>query len=273
MKSLRNKTAVVTGAAMGLGRVLSRLLLNEGCRMALVDVNAVALDEAGRELSATGEAMSFACDISDRDQVYKLAGRVRDQIGPASILVNNAGIMRAAPIMELDDGAIARMISVNLTAQFWTAKAFIPQMLECGEGHMVNVASAGGLLAIPSLSAYCASKFGVVGFTDALRQEAKRCKWPVTVTCVCPNTVNTGMFAGARMVMGTRMLDPEAVCRRILAGIKKNRPYVAIPHIAVRFLTPLTKVLLPTAAMDQLNRLLGMWSANDSTVGRSDASA
>jgi all-trans-retinol dehydrogenase (NAD+) len=271
MKNLRHKTAVVTGAAMGLGRILSRLLLNEGCRVALVDVHAAALDEARRELSATGDVRSFACDIGDRDEVYNLARGVRDELGPAAILVNNAGVMRAAPIMELDDGAITRMIAVNLTAQFWTTKAFVPQMLECGEGHIVNVASAGGLLAIPSLSAYCASKFGVVGFTDALRQEAKRYKWPVSVTCVCPNTVNTGMFAGARMVTGTRPLDPERVCRRILAGIKKNRPYVAIPHIAVRFLTPLTKVLLPVAAMDQLNRLLGMWSANDTTVGRSEA--
>jgi all-trans-retinol dehydrogenase (NAD+) len=256
---------------MGWGRVLSRMLVNEGCRVALVDVNAAALDEVRKELSATGEAQSFACDISNRAGVYELAGRVRDEMGPVAVLVNNAGVMRAAPILELDDGAIERMISVNLTAQFWTVKAFIPQMLECGEGHVVNVASAGGLLAIPSLSAYCASKFGVVGFTDALRQEAKRYRWPVFVTCACPNTVNTGMFAGARMVNGTRMLDPETVCRRILAGIKKDRPYVAIPHVAVRFLTPLTKVLLPTAALDQLNRLLGMWSANDATVGRTDA--
>ena len=273
MRNLQHETAVVTGAAMGLGRALSRMLVNEGCRVALVDVNAVALDEARKELSATGEAQSFVCDVSDRAEVYELARRVRASMGPVSIVINNAGIMRAAPIMELDDGAIERMIAVNLTAQFWIAKAFIPQMLERGEGHLVNVASAGGLLAIPSLSAYCASKFGVVGFTDALRQEAKRYEWPVTVTCVCPNTVNTGMFEGARMVAGTRMLASEAVCRRILAGIKKNRSYVAIPNVAVGFLTPLTKALLPTAAMDQLNRLLGLWSANDSTVGRTNANA
>jgi all-trans-retinol dehydrogenase (NAD+) len=244
------------------------MLVKEGCHVALVDVNANALNETREELSAAGEVQAFACDVSDKQKVYELAGRVRDQMGSASILINNAGIMRAAPIMELDDCAIESMISVNLTAQFWTSKAFIPQMLECGEGHLVNVASAGGLLAIPSLSAYCASKFGVVGFTEALRQEAKRYKWPVTVTCVCPNTVNTGMFKGARMATGTSILDTETVCHRILAGIKKNRSYVAIPNVAVGFLTPLTKVLLPTAAMDQLNRLLGLWSANDSTVGR-----
>ena len=270
MRNLRHKTVVVTGAAMGLGRALSRDLVTEGCRVALVDVNEAALEKTRKESFAAEEAQSFVCDVSDRQAVYELAGRVRAAMGPVSILVNNAGLMRAAPLMELDDHAIERMISVNLTAQFWTVKAFLPQMLECGEGNVVNVASAGGLLALPSLSAYCASKFGVVGFSDALRQEAKRYKWPVTVTCVCPNTVNTGMFDGARMVAGTRMLDAEAVSRHIMNGIRKNRSYVAIPNVAVGFLTPLTKVLLPTAAMDQLNRLLGMWSANDSTVGRTD---
>lgn len=268
MKNLENRTAVVTGAAKGMGRALSRMLARERCRLALVDVDAAGLEEARGELCAPDDARSFVCDISQRNQVYDLARHVRAEMGPASILVNNAGIMRAAPLLELDDAAIDKMIAVNLTAQFWTARAFLPQMLECGAGHIVNVASAGGLLAIPNLSAYCASKFGVVGFSDALRQEAKRNRWPVTVTCVCPNTVNTGMFEGARMAAGTRMLDTETVCRRILAGIKKDRPYVAVPGIAVGLLTPLTKVLLPTAAMDQLNRLLGLWSANDSTVGR-----
>jgi short-subunit dehydrogenase len=251
-----------------LGRVLSLLLAQEGSRVALVDVDADALDEAQQELSAAGDVRSFPCDISRRDEVHQLAVRVRAAMGPASLLVNNAGLMRAGSITDLDDESIERMISVNLTAQFWTTRAFLPQMLGCGAGHLVNVASAGGRLSIPNLSAYCASKFGVVGFTDALRQEAKRYGWPLTVTCVCPNTVDTGMFSGARMATGTRMLQTEAVCGRILNGIKKNRPYVNIPSLPVGLLTPLTQALLPTAVMDQLNRFLGLWSANDTTVGR-----
>jgi short-subunit dehydrogenase len=233
-----------------------------------VDVDAEALEQAQKELSAAGAVRSFPCDITRRGEVRQLAERVRAVLGPTSLLVNNAGLVRAGPITDLDDESIERMISVNLTAQFWTTRAFLPQMLECGAGQLVNVASAGGRLAIPSLSAYCASKFGVVGFTDALRQEAKRYGWPLTVTCVCPNTVDTGMFTGARMATGTRMLHSEAVCRRILEGIKKDRAYVNIPSLPVGLLTPLTQALLPAAAMDQLNRLLGLWSANDGTVGR-----
>ncbi|MFP4477309.1 MAG: SDR family NAD(P)-dependent oxidoreductase [Desulfatibacillaceae bacterium] len=271
MKTLVDKVAVVTGAAMGMGRILSGMLVAEGCRVALVDVAEDALAGAEQELAAKGAAKAYVCDIRDRKAVYDLAARIRDDMGPVSLLVNNAGIMRAAPLLELSDDAVDAMIGVNLTAQFWCAKAFIPQMLEAGAGHVVNVSSAGGLLAIPNLSAYCASKFGVVGFTDALRQEAKRLKWPVTVTCVCPNTVNTGMFDGARMVTGTRMLDPESVCREMLRGIKKDKPYIGVPHMAVNVLTPLTKALLPTGAMDQFNRVLGMWSANDDTHGRADS--
>jgi len=116
MKTLENRTAVVTGAAMGLGRILSRMLLENGCRVALVDIDAAALDETQRALAATGDAQAFACDIAERTHVYELAARVRAQMGPASVLVNNAGIMRAAPVTDLDDAAIARMISVNLTA-------------------------------------------------------------------------------------------------------------------------------------------------------------
>jgi len=145
----------------------------------------------------------------------------------------------------------------------------LPGMIRENMGHIVNIASAGGLLAIPNLSAYCASKFGVVGFTDALRQEMAKKKYNIGVTVVCPNTVGTGMFHGSKMVAGTKLLDPDTVTDKIIRGIKKNKPMVAIPSVPVRFLTPLTKTLLPIRAMDWLNKILGMWSANDSWKGRS----
>jgi hypothetical protein len=141
-------------------------------------------------------------------------------------------------------------------------------MIAQNSGHVVNVASAGGILALPNLSAYCASKFGVVGFTDALRQEMKKRKCTIGFTAVCPNTVGTGMFAGSKMVAGTRLLDPEAVAAKIVAGIRKNKAMVAVPSLPVKILTPLTKVLLPISLMDRLNQALGMWRANDTWTGR-----
>ena len=146
-------------------------------------------------------------------------------------------------------------------------------MRQSGGGHIVNMASAGGLLAIPALTAYCASKFGVVGFSDALRQELKKEGLAIGVTCVCPNTVNTGMFDGAETVKGTRMLKPEDVARQVVRAIRQNRPMVGVPSVPVKIVTPLLKALLPVAAMDRINALMGMWHINDSWKGRNASSA
>ncbi|BBO78136.1 hypothetical protein DSCW_55530 [Desulfosarcina widdelii] len=265
---LNAKLAVVTGAAMGMGKCVSRLLLEAGCEVALVDVNADALSATADELSALGVCRPYTCDISERKAVYELAQTIKKEMGTVSILVNNAGIVKAAPLDELPDETIEKILTVNLTAQFWTCKAFLPAMVAQNSGHVVNVASAGGILALPNLSAYCASKFGVVGLTDALRQEMKKRKCNVGFTAVCPNTVGTGMFAGSKMVAGTRLLDPEVVAVKIVAGIRKNKAMVAIPSLPVKILTPLTKVLLPISLMDRLNQALGMWRANDTWTGR-----
>lgn len=271
IKLLKGKTAVVTGAAMGMGKSLSELLLDAGCQVALVDINRQALDQTARALSNRGRCRPFVCDIADREAVNRLAGAVEKEMGAVSVLVNNAGMVRAGSMLDQDEDTIEKTIAVNLTAQFWTCKAFIPQMRSRGKGHIVNIASAGGILAIPNLSAYCASKFGVVGLTDALRQEMKKARLDIGVTLVCPNTVGTGMFHGSKMAAGTRLLAADEVTRPILRAIIKNRPMVAVPSIPVRFLTPLAKVLLPINAMDRLNQFLGIWHVNDTWTGREAA--
>lgn len=270
MKHLKGAVALVTGAAMGMGKQLAGMLLDEGCRVVLVDVNGAALEKTARELSKNGDARPYCCDISDREAIYRLRDETEKTLGTVSILVNNAGIVHAGGLLETDDAVIQKILDVNLTAMFWTCKAFLPGMIAQDQGHVVNFASAGGILALPNLSAYCASKFGVIGLTDALRQEMRRLKANIGFTHVCPNTVNTGMFEGARMVAGTRMLTPEKVTRKVVAAIRRNRPMVAVPALPVRFLTPLTKLLLPIRAMDGLNRMLGMWAANDTWTGRQE---
>ena len=250
---------------------LAGMLLSEGCSVVLVDINEKALKKTVEELSKKGACKSYLCDISDRQAVYDLAGKVKNDLGAVSILINNAGIVKAGELMDLADDVVQKIIDINLTAMFWTCKAFLPDMIGRNEGHVVNFASAGGILALPNLSAYCASKFGVIGFTDAVRQEMKKHKLNIGFTSVCPNTVGTGMFEGADMVVGTKLLKPEEVTKRVLKAIKKNKAMVAVPTIPVKFLTPLTKLLLPIHAMDWLNGLLGMWTANDMTTGRTNA--
>ena len=268
MKDLKGKFALVTGAAMGMGRSLSEDLLREGCSVILVDVNEAELSKTKKELAKIGKCSHYVCDISDRKAVYELADKVEKEVGPVDILVNNAGIVRAQELLDLPDDAIEKTININLTAQFWTCKAFLPGMVARKSGHIVNFASAGGILAIPNLTAYCASKFGVIGFSDALRQEMKKHKSNVGVTFVCPNTVNTGMFEGSKMVAGTKILSAEDVTKKVIKAIKKNQAMVAVPSMPVKFITPLTKVLLPIKMMDWLNAALGMANANDTWKGR-----
>lgn len=268
MRNLTGKTALITGAAKGMGRSLAELLLSEGCKVALVDLDQATLAVTQKELSAKGTCSEFVCDITDEAAVNKLAKDVEAALGPVSILVNNAGIVKAAPVTELSEKDVALMINVNLTAMFRTCRIFIDQMMAAGEGHIINMASAGGILAIPNLSAYAATKFGVIGFSDALRQEMKKEGRPIGVTYVCPNTVNTGMFSGSKMVKGTSMLTPETVTRHILKALKKNRPLCAVPNFSLRVAIPLMKLILPINSMDRLNRNLGMWSINDSWKGR-----
>lgn len=268
MKQLDGKVAVVTGAAMGIGKLIAQDLLREGCRVAMVDINQNTLKQAHREIPNNAKAAIYTCDISDKAAVTDLAENIRADLGPVSILINNAGIVKAGELLDLEDEIIRKTIDVNLTAMFWTTKAFLPEMISRNEGHIVNMASAGGILAIPNLSAYCASKFGVIGFTDAIRQEMKKKKRNIGLTFVCPNTVGTGMFNGAKMVTGTRLLQPQIVSKKVIKAIKKNKSMLAIPSIPVKFMTPLSKLILPIGLMDQLNRFLGMWHANDTWKGR-----
>lgn len=268
MKNLSGKIAVVTGAAMGMGKCISELLLEQGCKVALIDINKDLLEKTQKEFSSKGTCKCYVCDISNATQVSTLAEKIKKDMGDASILVNNAGIVVAKGLLEMDEDQIKKILDVNLTSMFWTTKAFLPGMIAKNEGHVVNMASAGGILAIPYLAAYCASKFGVIGFTDSMRQEMKKNKHKIGFTYVCPNTVGTGMFEGSKAVTGTRELTPLEVSTKIIKSIKKNQAALAIPSIPVKFLTPLLKLVLPVSGMDFLNRLLGMWSINDSWTGR-----
>jgi len=267
MKELRGKNVLITGGALGMGRSLARLLLQEGCRVAIVDIREADLEDARSDLSRSGEISSFVCDISDRSAVYTLADKVRAEFGDIDILVNNAGVVKSDPFLEKPDEVIERTVAVNLLAHFWTMKAFLPAMVARKEGHVVNMASAGGLLGVPYISDYCASKFAVIGLTESLRQEFKlKGLRKVRFTYVCPNTVGTGMFAGAKPVKGTKLLSAEDVTVKIVQGIKKNRSFIGVP-LSV-YLVPLTKAITPIPMLDLFNRAMGIATSSETTVGR-----
>ena len=252
---------------MGMGKSLAGLLLLEGARVAIVDIRDAELEAAREELARLGDVAAFKCDITDRPAVYALADRVRDEFGTIDLLVNNAGIVKAHPLMDKPDELIELTVAVNLLAHFWTMKAFLPDMLARRSGHVVNMASAGGILGVPYISDYCASKFGTIGLTESVRQELKLQGYKkIKVSYVCPNTVGTGMFAGNKAVKGTKMLEPEDVTTRIVTGIKRGKERIYVP--ASVYTAALLKDVLPVPVMDLTSRLMGIATSSQSMTGR-----
>lgn len=193
MYELEGRVAIVTGAAIGIGRAVAVRLAQEGCRVGLFDVNGAGLEEtAGLVRAAGGTAAVGLGSVAVREDVARgLAGFER-ALGAADILVNNAGILRAAPVTELSEQAWRDTFSVNVDGVFVWSQAVLPGMLARRRGVIVNMASFAGKKGQATLAAYCASKFAVIGFTQSLALEVA--EQGVRVNAVCPGIiVNTGM--------------------------------------------------------------------------------
>ena len=269
MTTINNKHVLITGGASGLGR---RLVLR--CAEMGAAVTTLALDEAGARTAAAeaaaggpGPVRAFACDVGDRGQVAARAAEVLAAQGAVDILVNNAGVVSGKPLLELSDEHIERTFRVNTLALFWTTRAFLPAMVARGSGHIVNVASAAGLIGSPRETDYAASKFAAVGFTEALRLELKRSAPGVKTTAVRPFYIDTGMFAGVktRFPLLLPILKEADVTERILRAIQHDTAQVDMPWM-VRTL-PLMR-MLPVWAFDGIADFLGVTAAMDEFTGR-----
>jgi 2-dehydro-3-deoxy-L-rhamnonate dehydrogenase (NAD+) len=187
---LKGRVAVITGAARGIGYATAVRALRSGAAVSLWDVDAEKLRGARRELSQLGLASSEHVELTDGDSVIAAAASVMAEHGRIDVLINNAGIAGGnAPAWELDPQAWRRVIDVNLTAPFLTARAVIPHMLAAGYGRIVNVASVAGKEGNPNASHYSASKAGLIGFTKSLAKELVTRH--VLVNCVTPAAAKT----------------------------------------------------------------------------------
>jgi all-trans-retinol dehydrogenase (NAD+) len=272
--AVHNKHVLITGGASGIGRLLVRRSASFGATVTIWDLDAAGAEEAAAEAAAlgAGDARAFACDVSDREQVYARADEVRAAAGDVDVLVNNAGVVSGRPLLELSDEHIERTFAVNTLALFWTTKAFLPAMVRRGSGHVVTVASAAGLIGSARETDYAASKFAAVGFNEALRQELRRSSPGVRTTVVCPFYVNTGMFAGVRtrFPLLLPILEEEAVADRIIDAIQRNRPQVQMPFMVSTL--PAMR-LLPVWAFDRLADFFGINNAMDGFTGRGEPTA
>jgi len=234
MMELKGRHAFVTGAGNGIGLAIAQRLADEGGVVTLTDIDTDALRQAVE--SRPGAFLSVSLDTRDRDGWRSAKAAAEGRFGDVDILVNNAGIgPDGREFADMDPGAFDRMIAINLTGVFNGVSAFAGDMRARGRGHIVNTASMAGLIPNPSLGAYTAAKFGVVGLSETLRSELA--PHGVGVSVLCPGLVETRLRettlrAGSEVVQSREGaaprtgLDAAFVAGRVIEAIRLNTPYI-----------------------------------------------
>ena len=190
---LRDRTAIITGASRGIGRAIALRFAAEGARLGLIARSEGGLAEvaaACKARGAAGVAIAVA-DVADAAQVARAAGVLRAELGPADVVVNNAGAIVRAPAFETTDADWRRVVATNVDGTFFVTRAFGAD-LRARRGRVINIASRAGREGTPMLAAYCAAKHAVVGFTRALAEELRGAG--VAVNAICPGSVDTEML-------------------------------------------------------------------------------
>jgi NAD(P)-dependent dehydrogenase (short-subunit alcohol dehydrogenase family) len=260
-RSLHGRVAVVTGGGRGIGRALCRALAAEGARVAIGDVDAAAAEEAASELGGLG----LRVDVTDRPGFTAFLDEVERQLGPIDVIVNNAGIMPVARLEDEDERSITRQLEINLHAVIHGTREAVRRMRPRGSGHIVNIASIAGRSGVSHLSTYCATKHGVVGLSEAMRNELRGSG--IEISVVMPGLVSTELTAGTKPYRGFKLQTPEQVADAVVAALKVPRFEVYVPAS----LGPSTKLLalLPRRAQDALTRVL----KSDEVMSRADHAA
>jgi len=236
MGLLDGRVAVITGGTSGIGLATAKLFASEGAGVALIGRSRERRIEAIRALADSGfEATFHRGDVSREEDVERMVDEVLEAHGKIDVLVNNAGIYRAAPLTELSVEDWDSVIAVNLRGTFLMTKVVLPHMIEAGGGSIVNVSSTAGISPYAKGTAYCASKAAVIAFSRALALEvAER---DIRVNVVCPGLTDTPMLRGiapdeeayrgfARLVPLRRIANPEEVARVILFLASDQASYV-----------------------------------------------
>ena len=263
MKSFADKVAAITGASSGIGRALAVELAKEKCHLALSDVNETGLAETAALARAHGVNVTTArVDVAKRAEVEAWAEEVVRSHGKVNLVFNNAGVALGATIEGVRYEDFEWIIGINFWGVVYGTKAFLPHLKASGEGHVVNLSSVFGLIAMPTQGTYNAAKFAVRGMTEALREELALSGAPFSATCVHPGGIKTniaraaridpsaGNLTGVDIEASQRNFDkiaattPEAAAKTILRGVRRNARRVLIGRDA--YAIDFVQRLLPT---------------------------
>ena len=199
LRTLDGKVVVITGAGGGMGREMARLAASQRALLALADWDADALADTVDIVKALGaEVRSDVVDVSDRAAVGQWATDVVGQFGRVNLVVNNAGVSMSGDFEDMSYDEFDWIVGINFNGVINGTKEFLPHLIASGNGALVNISSLFGLISMPGQSAYNATKYAVRGFTEALREEMLVNGHPVTVTCVHPGGIKTGIARNGR---------------------------------------------------------------------------
>jgi NADP-dependent 3-hydroxy acid dehydrogenase YdfG len=240
MDPVEGKVAVVTGGSSGIGEAIAVRLARAGAIVVLTGRDEARLAAATRK--AGDGAWSFAADVTDEAQVRALAEAVHARHGPADILVNNAGVVMSGLLVDVETPDWRRLLDINVMGVVHGCRAFLPRMIERGQGgHVVNMASAAGIVGLSGMSTYTATKFAVAGLTESLRAELKRHR--IGVSLVCPSYVKTPIASKVKIVgrldnertraaidrqFRRNAVTAELVAERALSAIRRNQALVTV---------------------------------------------
>jgi 3-oxoacyl-[acyl-carrier protein] reductase len=219
---LENRVVLVTGAGRGIGRAIAHAFAAEGAHLALMGRTRKSLLEVQKELKPLGvKSAVLPGDVSDEGTVSRCVAAAEQSLGPIDVLVNNAGIFAQAPLEKIDALVFDRILAVNLRGPFLMSRAVLPGMNSRRRGHIVNISSTAGKRGFAGGSAYCASKFGLAGLTEAMRYDART--HDVRVTCVFPSTVATDLVRESGLAFDPgRAILPEDVAHAVVSLVRMD---------------------------------------------------
>ena len=243
MDNIKGRTIAITGAARGIGFATAKALLARGARVVIGDRDVALGESAVAKLSNLGPVSGYPLDVADPESFATFLDKARaDGGGHIDVLINNAGVMPVGPFLDHTEQTIRSAIEVNFYGVVNGCRLVLPEMVKRRRGHIVNVASLAGMLAVPGQALYAGTKFAVVGFSTALADEYAR--EGVEVSCVMPTFTNTELISGTATGGMTAPVEPEEIAAAVVKTLDKPKTIVSVPY-SLRFIAAATAFLPP----------------------------
>lgn len=244
------RVVAITGGARGIGYHTAEELIRRGHRVAIGDIDERQLKVAAEEL---GLDVAVRLDVTDPASIASFLDVTEEALGSVDVLINNAGVMPTGHVHEEADEVTRRQVEINVLGVIFGTKIALQRMLPRRHGHIINTASLAGELPVPGLATYCGTKFAVIGFTEAARQEYRRSG--VTLSTVRPTFTNTELVSGTSGAKGMRNAEPQEIARATADLIERPRPFVRVTRVAGTMVAAMKFV--PERIATQLGTMLG----------------